>query len=182
MWNHKWKQERQPVLLVHFCFSSHFFLPTSPLWTLKNSQGSVAVFRIKEDAIPSFFPKLLSRSGSFNSNANARMATQNEDSKANDSVYILLSCIIGDRNCYPSATTSQTGQMFFCNAHSSNTTRMSLPECHSGSVGKLSMNPLWIMFEPISVRPKLYSNCWAHVRPHLAPPSPQVPKLTEEYF
>lgn len=62
---------------------------------------------------PSLFPKLLSRSRSLNSNANAGIATQNEDSKANDSVYILFSCITGDRNCYTSATTSQTGQMFF---------------------------------------------------------------------
>lgn len=113
MWNYKWKQERQPVLLVPFCFSSHLFLPTSPLWTPKNAQGIVAVFGIKEDASPSLFPKLFSRSHSFNSNANAGIAAQNEDSKANDSVYILLSCIIGDRNCYTSATTSQTGQMFF---------------------------------------------------------------------
>lgn len=112
MWNYKWKHERQPVLLVPFCFSSHLFFTYFTLVNSKKFTGYCGSFQ-DQDGSPSLFPKLLSRSHSFNSNANGHIASQNGNSKANDSVYILLSCIIGDRNCCTSATTSQTGQMFF---------------------------------------------------------------------
>lgn len=103
-----------------------------------------------------------------------------------DSVYILLSGIISDRNCYTSTTTGQTGLTFLCNGYSSNTQ----PECMLLPVTRWGwLHPIlttweiysWTSYELfvlISARSKLYLNCRACLSPPPPLPLSKIPSVT----